>query len=225
MGVKPDSWIRERAKAGMIEPFVDRQVGEVDGRRVISYGLSSYGYDMRLADEFTLFSNLYSCVVDPKQFDVRAMMPVNASLSVSLDRDSLGRPLPVVTPDLGQAIFIPPNSYALGRSVERFRIPRDVLALCVGKSSYARCGIHVNVTPLEPEWVGHVTIEISNGTPLPVRVYANEGIAQVIFLGADIEFRRDGVLNPHLWRDRCEVSYADRRGKYQNQTGITLPRV
>ena len=225
MGVKPDSWIRERALAGMIEPFVACQVTsqqearivpvgptfptfaalDMEERPVISYGLSSYGYDMRVTRTFRVFSPVHCQVLDVKDFPLAAYQEVEAG-----------------------TVLIPPNSFALGSSVERFRIPRDVLALCVGKSSYARMGIIINVTPLEPEWEGHVTIEISNTAPLPARVYANEGIAQVIFLGADLEiepgFDRNGVVNPS-WRGQCEVSYADRKGKYQGQTGITLPRV
>ena len=206
MGVKSDSWIRERALAGMIEPFVDRQVSRdrwenrtlaipYDGETpVVSYGLSSYGYDMRVARTFRIFSSVHCQALDVKDFPLVAYQEVEADV-----------------------VLIPPNSFALGSSVERFRIPRDVLALCVGKSSYARMGIIVNVTPLEPEWEGHVTIEISNTAPLPARVYANEGIAQVIFLGADRY-----AASPH---DVCEVSYKDRKGKYQGQTGIALPRV
>lgn len=168
---------------GMIEPFEDRQVR--DG--VISYGLSSYGYDIRVADEFKIFTNINSTVVDPKSFDARSFVDLKAEVCI-----------------------IPPNSFALARTVEYFRIPRDVLTVCVGKSTYARCGLIVNVTPFEPEWEGFVTLEISNTTPLPARVYANEGIAQVLF------FQSDEV---------CEVSYADKKGKYQKQQGLTLPRL
>ena len=168
---------------GMIEPFEDRQVR--DG--VISYGLSSYGYDIRVADEFKIFTNINSTVVDPKSFDARSFVDLKADVCI-----------------------IPPNSFALARTVEYFRIPRDVLTVCVGKSTYARCGLIVNVTPFEPEWEGFVTLEISNTTPLPARVYANEGIAQVLF------FQSDEV---------CEVSYADKKGKYQKQQGLTLPRL
>jgi dCTP deaminase len=168
---------------GMIEPFEDRQVR--DG--VISYGLSSYGYDIRVADEFKIFTNINSTVVDPKHFDARSFVDLKADVCI-----------------------IPPNSFALARTVEYFRIPRDVLTVCVGKSTYARCGLIVNVTPFEPEWEGFVTLEISNTTPLPARVYANEGIAQVLF------FQSDEV---------CEVSYADKKGKYQKQQGLTLPRL
>ena len=184
MGLKPDHWIRKMAlEHGMIEPFVEKQVRS----GVISYGLSSYGYDVRVADEFKIFTNVYSSVVDPKEFDVRSMVDYK-----------------------GDVCVIPPNSFVLARTVEYFRIPRGVLTLCVGKSTYARCGIIVNVTPLEPEWEGYVTLEISNTTPLPAKIYANEGIAQMIFFEADEE---------------CEVSYADRKGKYQRQGGIVLPKV
>ena len=184
MAIKADRWIRKMAlEHGMIEPFEDRQVR--DG--VISYGLSSYGYDIRVADEFKIFTNINSTVVDPKSFDARSFVDLKADVCI-----------------------IPPNSFALARTVEYFRIPRDVLTVCVGKSTYARCGLIVNVTPFEPEWVGYVTLEISNTTPLPARVYANEGIAQVLF------FQSDEV---------CEVSYADKKGKYQKQQGLTLPRL
>ncbi len=184
MGLKNDAWIRRMAREyGMIEPFEEKQIRQ----GVISYGLSSYGYDIRVADEFKIFTNAYSAVVDPKAFDPRSFVDFR-----------------------GEVCTIPPNSFVLARSVEYFRVPRNVLCLCVGKSTYARCGIVVNVTPLEPEWEGYITIEISNTTPLPARIYANEGIAQVIFLEAD---------------EVCEVSYADRKGKYQRQQGIALPRV
>jgi dCTP deaminase len=168
---------------GMIEPFEDRQVR--DG--VVSYGLSSYGYDIRVADDFKVFTNINSTVIDPKQFDARSFVDIKADICI-----------------------IPPNSFALARTVEYFRIPRDVLTVCVGKSTYARCGLIVNVTPFEPEWEGFVTLEISNTTPLPAKVYANEGIAQVLF------FQSDEV---------CETSYADKKGKYQKQQGLTLPRL
>ncbi len=168
---------------GMIEPFEDRQVRE----GVVSYGLSSYGYDIRVADEFKVFTNINSTVVDPKHFDARSFVDIKADICI-----------------------IPPNSFALARTVEYFRIPRDVLTVCVGKSTYARCGLIVNVTPFEPEWEGFVTLEISNTTPLPAKVYANEGIAQVLF------FQSDEV---------CETSYADKKGKYQKQQGLTLPRL
>jgi dCTP deaminase len=184
MGLKPDHWIKRMAREQrMIEPFEDAQVRE----GVISYGVSSYGYDIRVADEFKIFTNVHSTIVDPKNFDPRSMV------------DFTG---PVCT--------IPPNSFALARTVEYFRIPRGVLTVCVGKSSYARCGIIVNVTPFEPEWEGFVTLEISNTTPLPARIYANEGIAQVLFFEGD---------------EPCEISYADKRGKYQRQTTIVLPKV
>lgn len=186
MGLKPDRWIRRMAlEYGMIEPFVDHSVH--DG--CISYGLSSYGYDIRVADEFKIFTPGLGdlTVVDPKRFDTRAMVDFK-----------------------GDVCVIPPNSFALGRSVEYFRIPRNVLCVCLGKSTYARCGIIVNITPFEPEWEGYVTLEISNTTPLPAKIYANEGIAQVLFFEADEE---------------CEVSYADKRGKYQAQMGIVLPRL
>jgi dCTP deaminase len=172
---------------GMIEPFVERQVRSADERRLISYGLSSYGYDLRVADEFKVFTNVHSAMVDPKEFDDKSFVDIKTDVCV-----------------------VPPNSFALARSVEYFRIPRDVLTICVGKSTYARCGIIVNVTPFEPEWEGHVTLEISNTTPLPARIYANEGLAQVVF------FRSS---------EPCETSYADRGGKYMKQTGITVPRM
>lgn len=184
MGLKSDGWIRRMAKEHkMIDPFVDSQVRE----GVISYGVSSYGYDIRVADEFKVFTNVHSAIVDPKAFDTRSMVDFQG---------------PICT--------IPPNSFALARTIEYFRIPRSVLTICVGKSSYARCGIIVNVTPFEPEWEGYVTLEISNTTPLPARIYANEGIAQVIFFEGDEE---------------CLVSYADKKGKYQAQQTIVLPRV
>lgn len=184
MSIKSDRWIREMATSqGMIEPFEEKQV-RTD---VISYGLSSYGYDMRVADEFRIFHNALSPVVDPKAFDERSFVEYE-----------------------GEVCLIPPNSFALARSVEYFRIPRDVLTLCVGKSTYARCGIITNVTPFEPEWEGFVTLEISNTTPLPARIYANEGIAQVLFFESD---------------EPCEVSYNDKKGKYQAQRGVTPPRL
>jgi dCTP deaminase len=184
MGLKPDHWIRKMAlEHGMIEPFTETL--RRDG--VISYGLSSYGYDLRITDEFKVFTNVYSAVVDPKNFSTTSFVDIKTDVAT-----------------------IPPNSFALARSVEYFRIPRGVLCICLGKSTYARTGIVVNVTPFEPGWEGHVTIEISNTTPLPARIYANEGIAQVLFLEADEE---------------CEVSYADRKGKYQGQTGVTLPKL
>ena len=171
----------------MIDSFEESLTRQTSGRPVISYGLSSYGYDLRVADEFKVFTNVFNAVVDPKAFDPRSFVDM---------RDS--------------SCLVPPNSFALARSVEYFRIPRDVLTLCVGKSTYARCGIIVNVTPLEPEWEGHVTLEISNTTPLPARIYANEGLAQVIFLAA---------------AETCETSYANRAGKYQGQRGITVPQM
>lgn len=184
MGVKPDNWIRRMAlEKGMIEPFVDGQVRE----NVISYGLSSYGYDIRVTDEFKIFTNVHSAIVDPKNFNPDSFVDYK-----------------------GDVCVIPPNSFVLARTVEYFRIPRDILTLCVGKSTYARCGLIVNVTPFEPEWEGFVTLEISNTTPLPARIYAYEGIAQVIFLSAD------GL---------CDTSYADRNGKYQKQQGIAMPRI
>ena len=171
----------------MIEPFEARQIREVDGRRAISYGLSSYGYDLRVSDHFKIFTNVHGSVVDPKQFDEKSFVDMHTDVCL-----------------------VPPNSFALARSVEYFRIPRDVLTICLGKSTYARCGIIVNVTPFEPEWEGHVTLEISNTTPLPARIYAHEGLAQVIFLKSD---------------ETCEVSYKDRGGKYQGQKGITVPKM
>lgn len=184
MGVKADTWIRKMAKEhGMIEPFVDGQVRE----GVISYGLSSYGYDVRVTDHFKIFTNVHSAVVDPKHFDPQSFVDFHGDICV-----------------------IPPNSFVLAQTVEYFRIPRDVITICLGKSTYARCGLIVNVTPFEPEWEGYVTLEISNTTPLPARVYANEGIAQVVFFHAD---------------EACEVSYADRNGKYQKQQSIVLPRI
>jgi len=185
--IKSDTWIREMAaKEGLIDPFEPSQVSAVGDRKVISYGTSSYGYDLRCSDEFRIFTNVHSSVVDPKDFDERSFVSTT-----------------------GETCLIPPNSFALARSVERFRIPRDILTICLGKSTYARCGIIVNVTPLEPEWEGYVTLEFSNSTPLPARIHANEGVCQVIFLEAD---------------SVCEVSYKDRKGKYQNQTGVTLPQ-
>jgi dCTP deaminase len=184
MGIKPDHWIRKMAlEHGMIEPFADQK----DRYGVISYGVSSYGYDIRVADEFKIFTNVYSAIVDPKNFDPRSMIDFK-----------------------GDICIIPPNSFALARTVEYFRIPRSVLTICVGKSTYARCGIIVNVTPFEPEWEGFVTLEISNTTPLPARIYANEGIAQVLFFEGDEE---------------CDVSYADKKGKYQKQQSIVLPKL
>jgi dCTP deaminase len=182
--IKADRWIKKMAvEHGMIDPFEDRQVRQ----GVISYGLSSYGYDIRVANEFKVFTNINNTVVDPKNFDARSFVDLTTDVCI-----------------------IPPNSFALARTIEYFRIPRDVLTVCVGKSTYARCGLIVNVTPFEPEWEGFVTLEISNTTPLPAKIYANEGIAQVLF------FQSDEV---------CEVSYADKKGKYQAQQGLTLPRL
>ena len=184
MGIKSDRWIKKMAREQhMIEPFVETQVRE----GVISYGVSSYGYDIRVADEFKIFTNVYSAIVDPKHFDTNSMVDFR-----------------------GEVCIIPPNSFALARTVEYFRIPRSILTICVGKSTYARCGIIVNVTPFEPEWEGFVTLEISNTTPLPAKIYANEGIAQVLFFEGD---------------EVCETSYADRKGKYQKQQSILLPRL
>jgi dCTP deaminase len=184
MSIKPDHWIRKMAlEHNMITPFVDGQVR--DG--VISYGVSSYGYDIRVADEYKIFTNVNSSIVDPKHFDASSFVDVKADICI-----------------------IPPNSFALSRTVEHFKIPRNVLAICVGKSTYARCGLIVNITPLEPEWQGFLTLEISNTTPLPARIYSGEGIAQLLFLESD---------------DPCETSYADKKGKYQNQVDVTLPRL
>lgn len=184
MGLKPDHWIRRMAlEKGMIEPFVDKQVRQ----GVISYGVSSYGYDVRVANEFKIFTNVFSATVDPKHFDTNSMVDFT-----------------------GDVCIVPPNSFALARTVEYFRIPRNVLTVCLGKSTYARCGIIVNVTPFEPEWEGFVTLEISNTTPLPAKIYANEGLAQVLFFEAD---------------EPCEVSYADKKGKYQKQQSIVLPKL
>jgi dCTP deaminase len=184
MSIKSDRWIRRMARDHrMIEPFTDKQVRE----GVISYGLSSYGYDVRIADEFKIFTNINSTIVDVKNFDARSFVDFK-----------------------GDVCIIPPNSFALAQTVEYFHIPRNVLVVCVGKSSYARCGIIVNVTPLEPEWEGIVTLEVSNTTPLPAKIYANEGIAQVLFFESDEE---------------CETSYADKKGKYQAQKKLTLPRL
>ena len=184
MSVKNDRWIRTMAtEHEMIHPFEEKQVRE----GVISYGLSSYGYDLRVADEFRIFTNVNSTIVDPKHFDARSFVEFR-----------------------GPTCIVPPNSFALARSVEYFKIPRNVLTICLGKSTYARCGIIVNVTPLEPEWEGFVTLEISNTTPLPARVYSNEGLCQIIFLGSD---------------ELCETSYKDKKGKYQSQQGIVLPKV
>jgi dCTP deaminase len=184
MSIKSDRWITEMAREhGMIEPF---EAGQVRNG-VISYGVSSYGYDIRIADEFRIFTNVNSTIVDPKNFDEGSLVTVE-----------------------GDHCVIPPNSFALARTVEYFRIPRSVLTICVGKSTYARCGIIVNVTPFEPEWEGYVTLEVSNTTPLPAKIYANEGIAQVLFFESD---------------EVCQVSYADKKGKYQGQKGLTLPKL
>ena len=185
-GIKADSWIQTMAEEqSMIEPYEPGQVREVDGKRIVSYGTSSYGYDVRCANEFKVFTNINSAIVDPKNFDHNSFVDVVADECI-----------------------IPPNSFALARTVEFFRIPRNVLCICLGKSTYARCGIIVNVTPLEPEWCGHVTLEFSNTTTLPAKIYANEGVAQMLFLESD---------------EVCRTSYADRKGKYQGQTGVTLP--
>jgi len=184
MSIKSDRWITKMAREhAMIEPFSERQVRE----GVVSYGVSSYGYDVRIADDFKIFTNINSTVIDPKNFDSRSFVDF-----------------------VGDVCVIPPNSFALARTVEYFRIPRDILVVCLGKSTYARCGIIVNVTPLEPEWEGIVTLEVSNTTPLPAKIYANEGIAQMLFFQSD---------------EACEVSYADKKGKYQKQDGLTLPKM
>ncbi len=183
-----DIWIREMATShNMISPFVNTQIKKHNDEKIISYGLSSYGYDARVANEFKIFTNVHSTIVDPKNFDNNSFVTKEADVCI-----------------------IPPNSFALARTVEYFKIPRDVLLVCVGKSTYARCGIIVNVTPLEPEWEGHVTLEFSNTTPLPAKIYAGEGVCQFLF------FKGDRI---------CEVSYSDRNGKYMKQTGVTLPRV
>lgn len=182
--IKSDRWIKKMAKdMEMIKPFEEKQMT----RGAISFGLSSYGYDIRIADQFKIFTNINTTIVDPKDFDIKSFIDFQ-----------------------GNVCIIPPNSFALGRSVEYFKIPRNVMTICVGKSTYARCGIITNVTPFEPEWEGYVTLEISNTTPLPAKIYANEGIAQVLFFESD---------------EVCETSYADKRGKYQAQTGITLPKI
>jgi dCTP deaminase len=188
VSIKADTWIKQMAlQHDMIRPFEDRLIRTVEGRPVISYGLSSYGYDVRVSSHFRIFTNIYSSVVDPKAFDAKGLVEMESDVCL-----------------------IPPNSFALALSVETFKIPRNVLTLCVGKSTYARCGIIVNVTPFEPGWEGRAVLEISNTTPLPAKVYANEGLAQVLFFESD---------------SPCQVSYADRCGKYQGQTGITLPQV
>lgn len=184
MAIKNDRWIRKMAlEHDMINPFSEKQVKE----GVISYGVSSYGYDLRVADEFKIFTNVNSSIIDPKKFDEKSFVNVTSACAI-----------------------IPPNSFALARSIEYFKIPRDILTICVGKSTYARCGIIVNVTPFEPEWEGFVTLEISNTTPLPAKIYANEGLCQILFFQSD---------------EPCEISYADRKGKYQGQKGIVLPKL
>ena len=184
MAIKSDRWIRKMAlEHDMISPFNEKQVRE----GVISYGLSSYGYDLRVADEFKIFTNVNNAIVDPKRFDETSFVDIHKDICI-----------------------VPPNSFALARSVEYFKIPRDVLTICVGKSTYARCGIIVNVTPFEPEWEGFVTLEISNTTPLPARIYANEGLCQILFFQSD---------------EPCETSYKDKKGKYQGQKGIVLPKL
>ena len=184
MSIKSDKWIKKMSlDHKMIEPFYDDETK----RNSISYGLSSYGYDIRVSDEYKIFTNVNNSIVDPKKFDTNSFIDFK-----------------------GDVCIVPPNSFALARSVEYFKIPRNVLTICVGKSTYARCGIIVNVTPFEPEWEGHVTLEISNTTPLPAKIYSNEGLCQVLFFESD---------------EDCEMSYKDKKGKYQNQTGITLPKV
>jgi len=184
MAIKPDKWIKKMAlEEKMIEPFVENQVRD----NVISYGVSSYGYDVRIADEYKIFTNLNSTIVDPKQFDPRSFVDFK-----------------------GEVCIVPPNSFALGRTIEYFRIPRKTMTICVGKSTYARCGIITNVTPLEPGWEGYITLEVSNTTPLPAKIYSGEGIAQILFFESDEE---------------CLTSYADKKGKYQGQTGVTLPKI
>lgn len=187
MSIKSDKWIRQMAEnEAMISPFEAGQVRESDQGRIISYGTSSYGYDVRCAPEFKIFTNINSAIVDPKNFDDDSFVDVQSDVCI-----------------------IPPNSFALARTVEYFKIPRKVLTVCLGKSTYARCGIIVNVTPLEPEWEGHVTLEFSNTSPLPAKIYANEGVAQMLFFESD---------------EYCETSYKDRGGKYQGQQGVTLPK-
>jgi len=187
MSIKSDKWIRRMVdEQNMLDPFEPGQVRYIDGEKIVSYGTSSYGYDVRCADEFKVFTNINSAVVDPKNFDDKSFVDIKSDVCI-----------------------IPPNSFALARTVEYFKIPRNVLTVCLGKSTYARCGIIVNVTPLEPEWEGHVTLEFSNTTPLPAKIYANEGVAQMLFFESD---------------EVCETSYKDRGGKYQGQTGVTLPQ-
>lgn len=188
MAIKSDGWItRMSTQHDMITPFVGKQVKRESEAGVISYGVSSYGYDVRCSREFKIFTNINTSIVDPKQFDPKSFVDIESDVCI-----------------------IPPNSFALARTVEYFKIPRNVLTICLGKSTYARCGIIVNVTPLEPEWEGHVTLEFSNTTPLPAKIYANEGVAQMLFFEAD---------------EVCETSYKDRKGKYQSQVGVTLPVV
>ena len=188
MSIKSDKWISQMSKNNkMIEPFSENQVRmDEEGNKLISYGVSSYGYDVRCSNEFKVFTNIHSAIVDPKSFDEKSFVDIESDICV-----------------------IPPNSFALARTVEYFRIPRNVLTICLGKSTYARCGIIVNVTPLEPEWEGHVTLEFSNTTNLPAKIYAGEGVAQMLFFESDEE---------------CKTSYKDRGGKYQGQTGVTLPK-
>ena len=188
MSIKSDKWIRRMSEEhGMIEPFEPNQIKQLNGEKIISYGTSSYGYDIRCAHEFNVFTNINSTIVDPKNFDTRNFVTVEDDFCI-----------------------IPPNSFTLARTVEYFRIPRNVLTVCLGKSTYARCGIIVNVTPFEPEWEGYVTLEFSNTTPLPAKIYANEGVAQVLFFESDEE---------------CATSYKDRAGKYMGQSGVTPPRI
>ena len=188
MSIKSDQWIRRMAKEqSLIDPFEPNQIREINGQRIISFGTSSYGYDVRCSNEFKLFTNINTSIVDPKNFDKNSFVDF-----------------------IGDVCIIPPNSFALARTIEYFRIPRNILTICLGKSTYARCGIIVNVTPLEPEWEGHVTLEFSNTTPLPAKIYANEGVAQFIFLESD---------------EICSTSYKDRGGKYQGQSGVTLPKI
>ena len=188
MSIKSDKWITEMSdQYGMIQPFSENQIRLDDqGNKLISYGVSSYGYDVRCSNEFKVFTNIHSAIVDPKSFDEKSFVDIESDVCV-----------------------IPPNSFALARTVEYFKIPRNVLTICLGKSTYARCGIIVNVTPLEPEWEGHVTLEFSNTTNLPAKIYAGEGVAQMLFFESDEE---------------CETSYKDRGGRYQGQTGVTLPK-
>ena len=187
MSLKSDCWITKMAKSHkMINPFIEKQVRVSANKQLISYGLSSYGYDVRLANEFKIFTNIKAAIVDPKNFDKNSFVDLKSDVCI-----------------------IPPNSFVLGRTVEYFKIPRNVLVICLGKSTYARCGIIVNVTPLEPEWEGHITLEFSNTTSLPAKIYASEGAAQLVFLEGDEE---------------CSISYKDRKGKYQKQKGVTLPK-